>query len=76
MMPASWSVPITWSALLSRGSSTSAVSVLSVLAGRSLACGALAASTSPVSMSASTYADACTAGGVAPAATTVGSVVS
>ena len=41
-----------------------------------LACGALAASTWPVSTSATTYADAWTAGGAAPLATTVGFAVS
>src|SRR5215207_3748076 len=75
-MPASLSVPITWSVLSSRGSSTSAVSVFSVLAGRRRACGALAASTSPVSASATTQAGALTAGGAAPSANTVGCLVS
>src|SRR5689334_5757896 len=74
-MPASASVPITWSVFFSRGSNTSAVNVFSVLAGRNFACGAFAASTWPVSRSATTYEDAWTAGGVAPVATTVGFAV-
>ena len=46
----------------SSGTSVTAVSIFSVLAGRSRPCGSLAASTWPVPASATTYAEAGTAG--------------